>query len=138
QSKQFFIAIELIGHGAWCHLEPASEQFFVNLWNTALLLVAQCPHQRNHIQTKFPMGQRPGAFRFWSRWLVEAWTPLIAAAIDFEGQPRDALQGGHRPVAMMSHPHLTSTGAAGDLKRFKHHLPRGGWARLRSCHGAPP
>ena len=90
QCEQFFIAIELIGHRALCHLEPSSQQFLMNLRDAALLLIAQRPHQRDHIQAKFPMRQRPSTFLFRARRLVEAGAGLIAAPIHFQGQLCDS------------------------------------------------
>jgi len=62
QRQQFFIAIELIGDCPLGHLEPSSQQFLVNLRDTALLLIPQRPDQGNHIQAKFSVGQCPPAF----------------------------------------------------------------------------
>lgn len=67
QREQLFIAIELVRDGALGHLESPSPQFFMDLRNTALLLVAQCSHQGDHIETKFSVGQGPSTFLFRSR-----------------------------------------------------------------------
>src|SRR5437764_1233393 len=84
QREEFFIAIELIGDGARGHFESSSHQFLMNLWDTALLLIAQGTHQRNDIQSELPVWQRPSPFFFWTRGLVIAWTRRIAATIHFE------------------------------------------------------
>src|SRR5260221_2717386 len=82
ECEQFFITIELIGHSALGHLETASQQFFMDLWDAALLPIAQHPHQRNHVQSELPMRQRPPTFFLWPCWLVEAWASCISAPID--------------------------------------------------------
>ena len=91
QREEFFIAIELICYGALGHFESSSHQFLMNLWDTALLLIAQHPYQGNHVQSELPVRQRPPPFFFWTRGLVIAWTRRIAATIHFEGQTRDSL-----------------------------------------------
>ncbi len=48
QRQQFFIPVELIGDRALCHLEPQPSQLLVNLRDTPLLLIPQCPHERDH------------------------------------------------------------------------------------------
>src|SRR5947209_11121442 len=118
QREQFFISVELIGHGSLGYHQSSSEQVLVDLRDTALLLVPQGAHQRDHIQPEFSMWQSPSSFFLRTRRLMEARTGCIAAPIHFEGQPSDSLQGCHRPMAVMAHAHATSTRSTRDLKRF--------------------
>jgi hypothetical protein len=115
QREQFFIAIELIGHGTLGDLESPAHQFLMNLWDTALLLVPERSHQRDHIQPEFSMWQRPSSFFLRSRGLMKARACRIATPIHLQGQPCHSLQGGHGPVAVMTHAHPTSTRSAGHL-----------------------
>ena len=59
QRQQFFITIQLIGHRALSYLHPSPLQLLVDLRDAALLLLAQHPDQRDHIQPEFSMGHRP-------------------------------------------------------------------------------
>ncbi|GHO71593.1 hypothetical protein KSC_104850 [Ktedonobacter sp. SOSP1-52] len=63
----------------------------MNLWDTALLLIAERPHQGNHIQAELSVRQCPSAFFLWSRWLVETRTCGVPASIRFEDKTRDPL-----------------------------------------------
>jgi hypothetical protein len=38
------------------------EQFFIDLWDAVLLLIASSSNQRDHILLKLPVGQSPSAF----------------------------------------------------------------------------
>jgi hypothetical protein len=49
----------------------------MDLRNTALLLVAERANQRDHIQAKLPVRQRPPSFFFWTAHLMEGGTLAV-------------------------------------------------------------
>ena len=114
--------LELISHRALCHHESSPHQLLVNLRETALLLIPQCPYQGNHIQSELPVRQCPSSFFFWTRWMMAAGTFRIATTIHFESQTPHTLSGAYRPMTVVAHAHPTSTHSTPDLKRFECHL----------------
>src|SRR5579859_1613701 len=47
--QQLFITVELIGHTALGNLEPSSQQLLMDLGDTTLFSIAQCPDQGDHV-----------------------------------------------------------------------------------------
>ncbi len=54
QCEEFFIAVQQISHRPLRDGKTSLEQFFMDLWDAALLLIAQRPYKRNQIQPKLP------------------------------------------------------------------------------------
>jgi hypothetical protein len=63
----------------------------MDLRDTALLLITERSYQRDHIQPKLSMRQRPTPFFLRSRWLMEARTLFVSASVHFERETCDPL-----------------------------------------------
>ena len=64
QGDQFFITLHQIGHTALRDAHSTSQQSPVHFWHTAMLTKTPAANQGNHLQPKFPVGQRPAPFFF--------------------------------------------------------------------------
>ena len=117
QSHQLLIALDYMEHAALTDRESAQMELLMNLWDRAMLTVAQGPHQGNDLQAKLSMGQSPDPFFFGMIAHVIAFTFSLATTAYHYRSSAEAFQGGDRPLIVIGHPHSLSTTATGLLLR---------------------
>src|SRR5437588_11279968 len=77
QGHQFFIALHQIGHTALRNTNATCLKRLMHLRHTAMFPEAKLPNQRNHLQAKLAVWQRPVPFLLWSVGLMETRTTWL-------------------------------------------------------------
>src|SRR6266699_6039805 len=104
QGHQFFIALHQIGHTALRNTNATCLKRLMHLRHTAMFPEAPLTNQRNHLQAKFAVWQRPASFLLWSVGLMEARTTWLNTLTHNQGQSPQTRQHGDRAMAVMGHP----------------------------------
>src|SRR6266516_1150867 len=104
QGDQFFIALHQIGDTALRDAHPTSQQHAMHLRHTAVLPKAPAANQGNHLQAEFPMWQRPASLFFGTVGHMIARTLRLHTATDYNRQLPEAIQLGHRAMAVIAYP----------------------------------
>jgi len=89
--------------------KASGEQALMHLRDTAMLCKAPGANGRNHIQTKFPVGQRPASFLFG---MISHMIPRAGGGgtlTNDYGQLPQTFQGHHLPSAVIPHPEPVPT-----------------------------
>jgi hypothetical protein len=88
---QLVVTVEQVGHRALAHRHAALPQGMMDLRHAAVLAVAECPDQGDHVEAELVLRQRDGAFGFGPVGPVVAGTAGRLATSDLQAQA-------HRPV----------------------------------------
>src|SRR5947209_4311036 len=111
----------------------------MDLWDRAVLPVAQLTDHRDDIQAKLPMGQRPGPFFFGSIGHMIQGTFRVAAASHHQGKVNQSPKSHQRALGMVGHPESLPTAHALLAQRRQAHFSLGRGTSLSSGHLlAPP
>src|SRR5215469_11012318 len=132
QAHQFFIALQQMRHRSLRDSQAAGLEALMHLGDRAMLHKAPGANQRNDIQPKLAVRQRPASFffRMVANMILRARGGMTLA--DRYAQLKDALQGDHLPLTVVGHPPVIATLWTGLLKR-----PQGG-SELRFGFGGSP
>src|SRR5438874_6775164 len=86
QGHQFFIALHQIGHAALRNTNATCGKRLMHLRNTAMFPKAPLTNQRNHLQAKLAVWQRPAPFLLWSVGLMETRTTWLNTLTHHQSQ----------------------------------------------------
>src|SRR5690348_1337352 len=89
----------------------------MHLWDRAMLPKTPGANERNDIQAKFAMRQRPASLLFGMIPDMVAWAGRGMTLIDNYSELEDALQGHHLPPTMIGHPQAIAALFTGLPKR---------------------
>src|SRR5258707_12755506 len=134
QCDQFFVAFQQIGDGPLGDAHPTLHQTLMDLGDRAVLPIAQLTNDRDDIQAKFPVGERPGSFFFGSiRQMVQV-TLLVAAAPHHQREADQPSEGHQGALGMIGYPEPLSTTHALACSWCQAHFALGRGTRLSSGH----
>ncbi len=104
QRHPFFIALHQIGHTPLRDAHPTAQQSAIHLWHAAVFTKTKAPNQGNHLQAKFPVWERSSPFFFGPVGDMIARTLRLDTATDYHRQLPEAIQLGHRAMAVIAYP----------------------------------
>src|SRR5438309_6430956 len=104
QGHHFFIALHQIGHTALRNTNATCLKRLMHLRNTAMFPEAPLTNQRNHLQAKLAVWQRPAPFLLWSVGLMETRTTWLNTLTHHQSQSPQTREREDRAMAVMCHP----------------------------------
>jgi len=111
------VSLHQMGHRPFGDTDPAREEGAMHFWPAAVLTKTPVADQRNHIQTKLAMGQRPTSFLLWSVGDMVAWAVWLVASSDNQGQVPYSIESDDFPMGVVIHPERLTTLLAGCSQR---------------------
>src|SRR6266704_4018599 len=94
------IALHQMGDTALCNADATRDEHLMHLRHTAMFPKAPPTDQRNDLQAKLAMWQRPTPFFLWTVALMKARTGWLDTLTDDQGQFPETRQRGHRAMAV--------------------------------------
>jgi hypothetical protein len=85
QGDQFLIAMHQMRHSALSYAHATRQERLMHFRHTAVVAKPPQPNQRNHLQAKFAVRQRPAPFLLWSIGLMEAWATRLDTTFALQG-----------------------------------------------------
>src|SRR4051812_28244894 len=128
---QFVVALEQVGHAAFADRHAAPGQLLMDLWDAAMLAIAQGAGQRDHVQAELMLRQRQRGFPFRPPRLMVSPTGSGLTAPDPQAHPNQTPQRHNGPMVAVADPHHPSALRTGDMDRNQDLLVR----RLYSAPG---
>src|SRR6266567_7841400 len=99
---------------------------------------AKLPKQRNHLQAKFAVWQRPAPFFLRPVGLMEARTTRLTTLTHDQSHSPETREHGNRPVAVLGHPEELTTLLTTLFQRGQGHFMRRFGACASSSHRSSP
>jgi hypothetical protein len=138
QGYQFLIATHQMGYAAQGDGDPTGQQGLMHFRHTAVLAEAPLANQRNDIQAKLAMRQRPAPFFFRTLAFMGGGAVRLDALADDERQSPLASSRGHAAMAVIGHRQGLAALLTGLFQRDEDFLVRRFGARSSASHALSP
>ncbi len=119
QGNQLFVALQEVENGPGSNGNLALLQVAIELWDAAVVPVAQRAEMSDHVKAKLAMRQGPSAFFLGAIGVLRARAVRIVTLNDGQSEAADALKGGNGAAGRGGHPQGAVASGTGSADRVQ-------------------